>query len=62
MTADDHAVVARVPACKLLVPLPVTVRGLNPNWDAGVWYRGKKRLVEAHFKRDEVLHRSSRRH
>lgn len=59
--ADSHAVVARVSACKLPVPLPVMVAGLNPNWDAGIWYKGKNRLVEAHWKRDETLHRYTKR-
>jgi len=57
LAAEAHAVVARVPACKLPVPLPVMVSGLNPKWDAGVWYKGRNRLVEAHWKRDETLHR-----
>ena len=36
----------------LPIHLPVMIRGLNPRWDAAIWYRGKTRLHTPAYYRD----------
>ena len=36
----------------LPIHLPVMVKGLNPRWDAAIWYRGKVRLHVSEYYRD----------
>ena len=45
LQADNGVVLAKSGKCVLPLDLPVTVAGLNPNWDAGILYRGKTRLL-----------------
>ena len=55
LQADDHGFsgkIARTTGKLLPIPLPVMLKGLNPRWDAGIWYRGKTLLAFAHYYRD----------
>ena len=37
---------------RLPINLPVMIRGLNPRWDAGIWYRGESKLEVVGLYRD----------
>ncbi|MEW6355091.1 MAG: hypothetical protein AB1696_02090 [Planctomycetota bacterium] len=43
--ADHHGFAAQVSEARLPLDLPVQIAGLNPRWDAGIWYKGKATLV-----------------
>ncbi|PJB70402.1 MAG: hypothetical protein CO095_08970 [Armatimonadetes bacterium CG_4_9_14_3_um_filter_58_7] len=39
--AKDHGFAGRITEARLPIQLPTRVQGLNPRWDAGIWYKGK---------------------
>ncbi len=45
LQAQDYGFSGRFSQAKLPLSLPVEISGLNPNWDAGILYKGKKTLV-----------------
>ncbi|MBQ7651081.1 MAG: hypothetical protein IJS15_08985 [Victivallales bacterium] len=45
LQAENGVVLAKSEKCILPLDLPVTVAGINLNWDAGILYRGKTRLL-----------------
>ena len=56
LAAEDHGFSGRISRTtgKLLpIHLPVMVKGLNPRWDAAVWYRGETHLQFVHYYHDD---------
>jgi len=47
LQAKDRGFAGRITQAQLPIQLPVHIAGLNPNWDAGIWYKGKTRLAVA---------------
>jgi len=45
LRAEDCGFRGVITQAHLPVPLPVYISGLNPRWSAGIWYRGKNRLL-----------------
>ena len=54
LQAEGNGFAGKVTEAKLPLQLPVFVTGLHPNWDAGVWYKGKNTLVLPEWIVDEV--------
>jgi len=52
--ADDYGVTGKITEAKLPLQLPVRVLGLNPKWDAGIWYKGRVTRVVPEWIVDEV--------
>jgi hypothetical protein len=55
LQAKDHGFSGRIERSTdqlVPIPLPVMVQGLNPRWDACVWYRGRTQLEVVHQFRD----------
>ena len=55
LEAEDHGFsgkIARTTEKPLPIHLPVMFKGLNPRWDAGIWYRGKNLLETITYYRD----------
>jgi hypothetical protein len=57
LKAQGCGFTGKVSEARLPLQLPVFIEGLNPNWDAGIWYRGKNALVIPEWVVDEVGHR-----
>ncbi len=49
LKAEGHGFRARIKRCHLPVPLPVFIEGLHPNWSAGIWYKGRNRLLQTEY-------------
>ena len=49
LESDGNGFRATIKRCHLPVALPVFIRGLNPNWSAGVWYKGRNRLLQTEW-------------
>ena len=45
LQAKDAAFSGKFSQAELPIDLPVIISGLNPKWDAVVWYRGKNKLM-----------------
>ncbi|MBE6377019.1 MAG: hypothetical protein E7050_11250 [Lentisphaerae bacterium] len=45
LAADDYAFNGQISQAALPLDMPVMIQGLNPNWDAGILYKGKTRLL-----------------
>ncbi|MBQ6472943.1 MAG: hypothetical protein IJJ33_13245 [Victivallales bacterium] len=57
LQAAEYRVLATSAKYELPLDLPVTVAGLNPNWDAGILYCGKAHLLIPVWCRDEYSKR-----
>lgn len=62
LRGTGHGVTGRIGEVQLPLQLPVFVEGLQPNWDAGIWYRGKNTLEVPEWVVDEVGQRYVERH
>lgn len=58
ISADNGAFCATFSQADLPMDLPVKVQGLNPNWDAGLLYKGKNILRIPVYQENEYLQRS----
>jgi len=56
LQADGCGFRAAIKRCHLPVPLPVFIHGLNPNWSAGVWYKGMNRLLQTEWPPRDLFH------
>ena len=54
LQAQGYGFTGKITEAKLPLQLPVFVAGLQPNWDAGIWYQGKNTLVIPEWVGDEV--------
>ena len=61
LQAEGHGFAGAITAAELPLRLPVFVEGLNPRWPAGIWYKGRNRLVIPEWTMDRMHQRYSRR-
>ncbi len=54
LKAQGYGVAGKITEVELPLQLPVFVEGLQPNWDAAIWYRGKNTLDVPEWVVDEV--------
>ncbi len=54
LRAEGYGVAGKITQVKLPLQLPVFVEGLQPNWDAAVWYQGENTLDVPEWQVDEV--------
>lgn len=63
LTTEGHGFAGTVTQADLPLHLPVFVKGLNPRWHAGIWYRGRNRFMVAEWVVNEMNQRwTVRRH
>ena len=58
LTPDKGAFRGKISAANLPIDLPVIMKGLNPNWDAGIVYYGKNKIRTPMYSSNEYLQRS----
>jgi len=61
LKAERHGFSGRVKQADLPLDLPVMIEGLNPQWDAGIWYRGDNTLMVPEYRTSETGERSVQR-
>ncbi|MCD6221156.1 hypothetical protein J7K25_03235 [bacterium] len=57
LKAKRYGFSGKITEAKLPLNLPVEIEGLNPRWDAGIWYKGKNTLVIPEWVVDKVGNR-----
>lgn len=54
LTAEDYGFAGTISEAKLPMAVPVWIDGLNDRWPAGIWYKGRNRLVTSTWKMSRV--------
>jgi hypothetical protein len=54
LQAQDYGFAGKITEASLPIQLPARVQGLNPQWDAGIWYKGKVTQLISEWIVDEV--------
>ncbi|MCC6580675.1 MAG: hypothetical protein IT440_09550 [Phycisphaeraceae bacterium] len=49
LRTERHGFRGTISQTHLPIPLPVFVEGLNPNWSAGIWYKGQQTLLQVEW-------------
>ncbi|MCG2660490.1 MAG: hypothetical protein L6437_09625, partial [Kiritimatiellae bacterium] len=49
LKAEDYGFRGKISQCHLPLPLPVFIAPLNWRWSAGVWYKGKNKLLSVEW-------------
>ena len=57
LSAEEHGFAGTVTQAELPLNLPVRIDGLNPRWDAAVWYKGPQKLAVAEWVVNEMNQR-----
>ena len=57
LMAEGYGFAGTITEAKLPMALPVWIDGLNDRWPAGVWYKGRSRLVTPTWKMNRVAQR-----
>ena len=62
LQAHEYAFAGRVSEAKLPLPLPTRILGLQPSWDAVIWYKGTVTRVVPEFTSNELGELTVERH
>ena len=57
LAAEDYGFAGTISEAKLPMAVPVWIDGLNDRWPAGIWYKGRNRLITPTWKINRVAQR-----